>query len=70
VAFEICPFSPSQTTRQPLLAIESGALTVLSSSYAHFFAGRFIKETDAGKDVEFMTTWPAYQFRLCRIQYA
>ncbi len=30
--------------------------------YAHFFAGRFIKETGPGKDVDFMTTWLAYKF--------
>ncbi len=30
--------------------------------YAHFFAGKFIRETGPGKDVDFMTTWLAYKF--------
>ena len=30
--------------------------------YAHFFAGRFIRETGPGKDVDYVTTWLAYKF--------
>ncbi|HET6514890.1 MAG TPA: alginate export family protein [Thermodesulfovibrionales bacterium] len=30
--------------------------------YAHFFAGPFIKETGAGKDVDYTTAWLAYRF--------
>jgi hypothetical protein len=30
--------------------------------YAHFFAGRFLKETGPGKDVEYVTSWVTYKF--------
>lgn len=30
--------------------------------YAHFFAGRFIRETGPAKDVDYLTTWLTYRF--------
>jgi hypothetical protein len=30
--------------------------------YAHFFAGRFIRDTGPGKDVDYVSTWLAYKF--------
>ena len=30
--------------------------------YCHFFAGRFLKETGSGEDVDYVTTWFTYKF--------
>ena len=30
--------------------------------YGHFFAGRFIKESGPGDDVDYITTWLTYKF--------
>ena len=30
--------------------------------YGHFFAGRFLKESGPGKDIDYVTTWLAYKF--------
>ncbi len=30
--------------------------------YGHFFAGRFLKETGPGEDVDYVTTWMTYKF--------
>ncbi|AJE04968.1 hypothetical protein GPICK_16055 [Geobacter pickeringii] len=30
--------------------------------YGHFFAGRFLKESGPGEDVDYVTTWLAYKF--------
>jgi hypothetical protein len=30
--------------------------------YVHFFAGRFLKETGPGEDVDYVTTWMTYKF--------
>lgn len=30
--------------------------------YGHFFAGRFIKESGPGEDVDYLTTWLTYKF--------
>jgi hypothetical protein len=30
--------------------------------YAHFFAGRFLRESGPGEDVDYVTTWLAYKF--------
>jgi hypothetical protein len=32
------------------------------ASYAHFFAGRFFRETPPGRDIGYFTTWIAYKF--------
>lgn len=34
----------------------------LAAIYGHFFAGEFLKETEPGKDVDYVTTWVTYQF--------
>jgi hypothetical protein len=34
----------------------------LSTSYSHFFAGSFLKETGPGKDVDYFATLAAYRF--------
>lgn len=34
----------------------------ISAIYGHFFAGRFIKESGPGEDVDYLTTWLAYKF--------
>jgi hypothetical protein len=30
--------------------------------YSHFFAGRFLKETPPGKDVDYVSTWLTFRF--------
>jgi hypothetical protein len=30
--------------------------------YGHFFAGRFLKETGSGEEVDYVTTWLTYKF--------
>jgi len=30
--------------------------------YSHFFAGRFLKETPPGKDVDYTSTWLMFRF--------
>ncbi|HEX8266830.1 MAG TPA: alginate export family protein [Pyrinomonadaceae bacterium] len=32
------------------------------ASYTHFFAGKFLKETPPGKDIDFFTAWVTYKF--------
>ncbi len=32
------------------------------ASYTHFFAGRFIRQTGPGKDIDYATTWVQYRF--------
>ena len=34
----------------------------LVANYTHFFAGRFIRETGPGKDIEYTTAWAQYRF--------
>ena len=34
----------------------------LVANYTHFFAGRFIRETGPGKDVDYTTAWAQYRF--------
>jgi hypothetical protein len=34
----------------------------LVAIYAHFFAGSFLRESGPGKDVDYVTTWLAYEF--------
>lgn len=41
---------------------EIGRHTTLSASYAHFFAGDFIKQSGAGADVDFVAVWLTYKF--------
>jgi len=36
--------------------------TTLMGIYTHFFAGRFLKETGPGRDVDHVSTWVAYRF--------
>ena len=36
-------------------------ITILTS-YVHFFAGPFLKETPPGKDMDYFTTWTDYKF--------
>ena len=30
--------------------------------YSHFFAGRFLKETPPGEDVDYISTWLTFRF--------
>jgi hypothetical protein len=32
------------------------------ASYSHFFAGKFVKETPPGKDIDYFTAWVTYKF--------
>lgn len=32
------------------------------ANYSHFFAGRFIKESGPGDDVDYVTAWVAFRF--------
>jgi hypothetical protein len=34
----------------------------VQASYVHFFAGPFLQETPAGKDLDYFTVWLAYKF--------
>jgi hypothetical protein len=34
----------------------------LAAIYGHFFAGRFLKESGPGEDVDYVTTWITYRF--------
>ena len=34
----------------------------LVANYTHFFAGRFIRETGPGKDIDYTTAWVQYRF--------
>ena len=34
----------------------------VSAAYAHFFAGEFLKETQPGKDVDYVSTWLTFKF--------
>lgn len=34
----------------------------LAAIYGHFFAGQFLRESGAGKDVDFVTSWLTYKF--------
>jgi hypothetical protein len=34
----------------------------LTADYAHFFAGRFLKETGPGRDVDYASGWVTYRF--------
>jgi hypothetical protein len=36
--------------------------TTLSASYAHFFAGDFIRDTGPAKDIDFIAVWMTYRF--------
>ena len=36
-------------------------ITILTS-YVHFFAGPFLKETPPGKDMDYVTVWMDYKF--------
>jgi hypothetical protein len=49
---------------QPSIGAEwdVGRHTALSASYAHFFAGDFIKQSGPGKDVDFVAVWLTYKF--------
>jgi hypothetical protein len=51
---------------QPSVGVEwdLGRHTTLSASYAHFFAGDFIKQSapPSGKDVDFVAVWLTYRF--------
>lgn len=30
--------------------------------YGHFFAGRFLKESGSGENLDYVTTWVTYKF--------
>jgi outer membrane receptor protein involved in Fe transport len=49
---------------QPSIGVDwdLGRHTTLSASYAHFFAGDFIKQSGPGKDVDFVAAWLIYRF--------
>ena len=49
---------------QPSVGLEweVGRHTSINASYAHFFAGDFIKQSGPGKDVDFVAVWLTYRF--------
>jgi hypothetical protein len=47
---------------QMLIEWEVNRHFTFNTAYAHFFAGKFLKETRPGKDVDYASVWVTFKF--------